>query len=76
MQAKEKRDRILSYREKVKSDFVPEVDPNKKNQLLKLMEDLEMSRKGQYRKKVMKDGEVVMERIDLKDAREVGLNYL
>jgi hypothetical protein len=66
----------MSYKEKVKSDFVPEVDQNKKNQLLKLMEDLEMSRNGQYRKKVLKDGEVVMERIDLKDAREVGLNYL
>ena len=52
------------------------MDQNKKNQLLKLMEDLEMSRNGQYRKKVLKDGEVVMERIDLKDAREVGLNYL
>ena len=66
----------MSYKEKVKSDFVPEVDQNKKNQLVKLMEDLEMSRNGQYRKKVLKDGKVVMERIDLKDAREVGLNYL
>jgi hypothetical protein len=40
------------------------------------MEELDMSRKGQYRKKVLKDGEVVLEKIDLKDAREVGLNYL
>lgn len=74
-QAKEKRDKMRQYRAIVREKYQPRVDPDKRKELLNLIEEMEIGNR-RVKKTRLPNGSVVYEEMRAGDAKMMGMEYL